>query len=370
MQSWLLFFGLIGGSCGAAALGWLFTAAARIMAPRIGFVDRPGGHKSHQRVMPYGGGTAIFLAGWLPLGLLLAAAALIPQDFVRDTLGEPARVYFGGAAQRAAQGFWLLLGSAAIHVLGVIDDRKPLGPGAKLPVILAVALFTTTIADVRLLEMAHPAVALTLTTLWLAVLMNAFNFLDNMDGLSAGVAAICLLFFAICGVMAGQVLVPALACVFLGAISGFLWFNFPPARIFMGDGGSLLIGYWTGVVSVLTTYYPSGAGLPAYALAMPLVILAIPLYDFVSVIAIRLAEGRNPLRGDQRHFSHRLVLRGLSRKFAVLTIYLATATTGLAATLLPGADLRRTLTLAGVVALVLAIVAILDLAGEEKRNGS
>ena len=138
--------------------------------------------------------------------------------------------------------------------------------------------------------------------------------------------------------MAGQVLVPALGCVFLGASAGFLIFNFPPARIFMGDAGSLVVGYMLATVSVLTTYFQSGHGTPPYALAMPLVILAIPLYDFTSVVIIRLLEGRNPMKGDQRHFSHRLVERGLSRRFAVLTIYLATATTGLAATLLPGAE--------------------------------
>ena len=173
-------------------------------------------------------------------------------------------------------------------------------------------------------------------------------------------AAIALLFFAVCGLMAGQVLVPALAAVFLGAVGGFLIFNFPPARIFMGDAGSLVLGYVIATTSVLTTYYRSAAGVPPYALAMPLVILAIPLYDFASVVVIRLLEGRNPMEGDQRHFSHRLVERGLSRRFAVLTIYLAAATTGLAATLLPGADLRRTITIGTMVLMVLAIVAILE----------
>jgi UDP-GlcNAc:undecaprenyl-phosphate GlcNAc-1-phosphate transferase len=160
--------------------------------------------------------------------------------------------------------------------------------------------------------------------------------------------------------MAEQVFVPVLACIFLGAVLGFWVFNFPPARIFMGDSGSLVVGYMLATTSVMTTYFRSGTDTPPYALAMPLVILAVPLYDFVSVVGIRLAEGRNPLRGDQRHFSHRLVDRGLSRRFAVMTIYLATATTGLTATLLPGADLRRTLTVAFIVMMVLGIIAILE----------
>ena len=199
-----------------------------------------------------------------------------------------------------------------------------------------------------------------LTVCWFIVIINAFNFLDNMDGLSAGMAWICLAFFTVCGLMAGQVFVPALACVLLGAIGGFWAFNFPPARIFMGDAGSLVIGYFLAIVSVLTTYYQSGHDTPPYALAMPLVILAVPLYDFVTVVTIRIAEGRSPLKGDQRHFSHRLMQRGLDRRLAVLTIYLATATTGLTATLLPGADLRRTITVGVIVVMVLGIVAILE----------
>jgi UDP-GlcNAc:undecaprenyl-phosphate GlcNAc-1-phosphate transferase len=268
--------------------------------------------------------------------------------------------YVGGIRNRTGQLLVILLGGLLLHVLGLADDKRPLSPSPKLLAIVAVAILTATVGRVRLAEFAGPTLSVILTTVWYIVIVNAFNFLDNMDGLSAGVAGICLLFITICGLMAGQVLVPALGCVFLGAVAGFLVFNFPPARIFMGDAGSLVIGYMLATVSVLTTYFHSGTGIPPYALAMPLVILAVPLYDFVSVVIIRLGEGRNPMQGDQRHFSHRLVDRGLSRRFAVLTIYLATATTGLTATLLPGADLRRTATIGVIVLMVLAIIAVLE----------
>lgn len=339
----------------------VLTLLARRVALRIGFVDHPGGHKSHRGAMPYGGGCAIFLSAWAALlaGLLLAVA--LPQAWIAETFGETVRAYVGGMRERAGQLVVILVGGAVLHGLGLLDDRRPLPPGRKLLVIVAVALFVAVVGRVRIAEFAGVAVSVALTTAWFVVIVNALNFLDNMDGLSAGVAALGLLFLAVCGLMAGQVLVPALAGVFLGAVVGFLIFNFPPARIFMGDAGSLVVGYMLATVSTLTTYYQSGRGAPPYALAMPLVILAIPLYDFVSVVIIRLAEGRNPMRGDQRHFSHRLVERGLSRRFAVLTIYLATATTGLAATLLPGADLRQTITVGAIVLMVLAIIAILEM---------
>ena len=338
----------------------VLTAAARRLAPRVGFVDRPGGHKSHHTPMPYGGGSAIFLAAWLTLIAALAIAAVVPETWVAGTFGEVAPAYLGGIRKRAAETIVILIGGLVLHILGLVDDKRPLPATWKLLVIVLVALFVATVGRVRIAEFAGVPLSVLGTTLWFVVIVNAFNFLDNMDGLSAGVAGICLLFITVCGLMAGQVLVPALGCVFLGAVAGFLVFNFPPARIFMGDGGSLVVGYMLATVSVLTTYFHSGAGVPPYALAMPLVILAVPLYDFVSVVVIRLREGRNPMKGDQRHFSHRLVERGLSRRFAVLTIYLATATTGLAATLLPGADLRRTITIGVIVLLVLAIIAILE----------
>lgn len=338
----------------------LLTLVARRVALRIGFVDRPGGHKSHREPTPYGGGCAIFASAWAALLGAIVAAALLPGGWVVATLGELARAYVGGVQERTAQMLVILLGGAVLHVMGLIDDKRPLPALLKLVIIVAVAAFVASVGGVRLAEFAGTGVAIVLTIGWFMVIVNALNFLDNMDGLSAGIAAICLVFFAICGLMAGQVLVPALACVFAGAIGGFLIFNFPPARIFMGDGGSLVVGYMLATVSVMTTYFESGQGAPPYALAMPLVILAVPLYDFFVVIVIRLAEGRNPMQGDQRHFSHRLVERGLSRRFAVLTIYLATATTGMAATLLPDADLRQTITVGVMVLMVLAIVAILE----------
>jgi UDP-GlcNAc:undecaprenyl-phosphate GlcNAc-1-phosphate transferase len=352
---------LLAGTCAVVlALSALLTVGARRIALRVGFVDHPGGHKSHRGPMPYGGGTAIFVAAWSALIVALLLAVAVPADWVAGAFGETVRAYLGGICQRVVETVVILVGGAVLHVLGLLDDKRPLRAMSKLVVIAAVALAVTIFGHVRLAEFAGGPLSMLGTTLWFIVVINAFNFLDNMDGLSAGVACVCLLFIVICGLMAGQVLVPALGCVFLGAVAGFLVFNFPPARIFMGDGGSLVVGYMLAVVSVLTTYLQTGAGMPPYALAMPLVILAVPLYDFVSVVLIRLREGRNPMRGDQRHFSHRLVEHGLSRRLAVLTIYLATATTGLVATLLPGADLRRTLTIAAVVLMVLAIIAILE----------
>lgn len=346
---------------GTVVLSAVLTWLARRVALRVGFVDEPGGHKSHRAPIPYAGGCAIAAAIVGTLGMTLILAAVVPADWLAATFGEVIRPYVGGVQQRAGQTLIILLSVVVLHVLGLVDDRRPLGAQTKLIVITLVALLVATVGQVRVAEFAGAGVSVVLTTMWFIVIVNAFNFLDNMDGLSAGVACICLLAFMVCGLLAGQVLVPALACVFLGAVGGFLIFNFPPARIFMGDAGSLVVGFGLATISVLTTYYQSGRGAPPYALAMPLVILAVPLYDFASVVGIRLAEGRNPMRGDQRHFSHRLVDRGLTRRTAVLTIWLAAGTTSLSATLLPGADLRQTITVAVITLMVLGVIAILEL---------
>lgn len=349
---------------GAAGAGFLLsallTAAAIRVARRIGFVDRPGGHKSHRQPTPYGGGTAIFLGVAIPVGMLLTGVLFAPADTIAAWFGESARAYAAGAHLRLQSALVILAGALALHVMGLIDDVRPLGPNAKLAVLLGIAAALVFWGDVRLAQFAGEGPSAALTILWIVVIVNAFNFLDNMDGLSAGVAAIGMAFLAICGMLAGQVFVPVLAWLFVGAAAGFLMFNFPPARIFMGDAGSLFCGYMLAVVSTLTTYYEDGRVSSPAAIVMPLVILAVPLYDFVSVILIRISEGRNPMKGDQRHFSHRLVERGLTRRLAVLTIYLATATTGLAATLLPDAAPGQTITIAAIVAMVLAIVAILE----------
>ncbi|MBP9027319.1 MAG: undecaprenyl/decaprenyl-phosphate alpha-N-acetylglucosaminyl 1-phosphate transferase [Phycisphaerae bacterium] len=345
---------------GAAGLSALLTAAAVRICPRIGFTDHPGGHKSHKVPMPYGGGIAIFIAAWLPVAVAIVLLRWLGPDWGIERFGESVRPYIGGLEQRAGQALVLLIGAAVLHVLGLIDDVRALGAYPKLIVIAGVGLLVTLWGGLRIGAMWGDAISIPLTVAWFIVIVNAFNFLDNMDGLSSGVGWLCLVSLAACGLMAGQVFVPALACIFIGAVLGFWFFNFPPARIFMGDAGSLVVGYMLATTSVMTTYFRSGMDAPPYALAMPLVILAVPLYDFVSVVGIRLADGRNPMRGDQRHFSHRLVDHGLSRRFAVLTIYLATATTGLTATLLPGADLRRTLTVAFIVLMVLGIIAILE----------
>jgi UDP-GlcNAc:undecaprenyl-phosphate/decaprenyl-phosphate GlcNAc-1-phosphate transferase len=157
--------------------------------------------------------------------------------------------------------------------------------------------------------------------------------------LSAGVAAVCTAAFLVAALSIQQWFVAASLALLLGSLLGFLCFNFAPATIFMGDSGSLLIGLLLGSLTVRTTYLQPGEKLGAgwYSIFAPVIVLAVPLYDLVVVSAIRILRGKSPFVGDTNHFSHRLVARGMSRRTAVLCLYLISAATAIAAIILPHA---------------------------------
>jgi UDP-GlcNAc:undecaprenyl-phosphate GlcNAc-1-phosphate transferase len=252
-------------------------------------------------------------------------------------------------SQRTPLALVFLGGVVLLHVVGVIDDRRPLGPWVKLAAIVVAATAVCLTDQTRLLTMLDNHVggawlSVGITVLWIAVVTNAFNFMDNMDGLAAGCAAVASACFLAAALLNGQWFIAGCLGLLIGGLLGFLIFNFPPARLFMGDGGSLVIGFILAVLTVRTTYYSPvtwivegrevDAGLGWHAVFMPLVILAVPLYDFVSVVVIRVCQGRSPFVGDLQHFSHRLVRRGLSKRAAVLVIWGFTLVTGVSGVML------------------------------------
>lgn len=326
----------------ALLISAVLTPICRAVASRCGFVDRPKGevHKEHERETAFGGGVAIAAAILLPMALFLVVACMLSRTppghlGLLDQWMPLWRDWLGGVVLKAREGLAIVGGGLILHVVGLVDDHRPLSARFKMLVQCAVALAVTAVAGVRSAEALGPVPAVILSTIWIVVLTNAFNFMDNMDGLSAGVAVLTAVVLAVSAMLAGQVFVPCLLLLVAGAAGGFLIFNFPPASIFMGDAGSMVLGYMLAVCSILTTFYDPGIGRTPYGVLVPLVAFAIPLYDMGSVIVQRLRLGVSIFRGDRRHFSHRLVRRGLSPTLAVLTIYLATMATSLPAVLLP-----------------------------------
>jgi UDP-GlcNAc:undecaprenyl-phosphate GlcNAc-1-phosphate transferase len=180
---------------------------------------------------------------------------------------------------------------------------------------------------------------------------NSMNLLDNMDGLAAGVAAIAAFIFFLAVRPLGQTFTSVMHLMVAGTTVGFLFYNFKPATIFMGDAGSMLIGYMLASLAVMSTFYTVFSP-TRVAVLIPLFALAIPLFDTLSVIYIRVKNKESIIRGDKRHFSHRLVESGMTQKQAVLFIYFVAAVVGLGATLL------WSLRLAGVLAVIAQAVGI------------
>ena len=322
--------------CSAFVISAVITPLLARVFGKTGFVDEPRKERFSQRKVPKGGGVAIFWAVVLPIvvGLLLVWYCRL-HSISTLWLPQGLEVYLPGILSRAGGAVAILAGAAVLHVLGLIDDLRGVNPLVKLIVQCVVAIGLVVFFEVRLFTFLPWSIGAVLTVIWIVLLTNVFNFLDNMDGLSAGTAAIILIMFIWVGRISQQIFVPTMATVLLGALAGFLLYNFNPARIFMGDSGSLPLGYLVAVISVLTTYYnPQVYQGQWYSTLTPLVVLAIPLYDFASVVFLRLRAHRPPWVGDKRHFSHRLIQRGMSQKTAVLTIYLATAATALSARLL------------------------------------
>src|SRR5947209_3659364 len=266
-------------------IAWVMTWLVKRVAPRLNFVDKPGHRKIHRQPIPLGGGVAIFLAFAVPM-----AAAVIACQFAAAPPGSLRAAYFGGVRQQTPMAAALLAAMSLTHLLGLWDDRKALGPYLKLFLQLTIVtalvvpfkpLWALSALDERL--HAHGALSVLISVLWIAGITNAFNFLDNMDGLSAGVAAVCTTAFLVAALSIQQWFVAACLALLLGALLGFLCFNFAPASIFMGDSGSLVIGLLLGTLTVRTTFLPPekefGAGW--YAIFAPAIVLAVPLYDLL-----------------------------------------------------------------------------------------
>jgi UDP-GlcNAc:undecaprenyl-phosphate/decaprenyl-phosphate GlcNAc-1-phosphate transferase len=349
----------------------ILTSLVRRLALKYGFADQPGKRKIHNKPIALGGGIAIFWLTIAPLALVTIAALLLGDRYILPAwLPADLAIHWPGLVSKTPAAIVLILAAVILHVVGLVDDLYQLGAMSKLLVQLAVALLVTIVGNIRFdFFIPIPFIATALSVLWIVVIMNAFNFLDNMDGLSAGVAAICGIILLVTAWTQGQIFVSAFIAMFVGALLGFLVFNFHPATIFMGDAGSLLVGFLMATATISITYYDSGSpGSPWFAALMPLIVLAVPLYDCMSVILLRLLSGDSPFVGDTRHFSHRLVKRGMTQPQAVLTIYLATACTGLGAMLLNKASYIGMILIFIQTIMIVSIIAILEQPGDKHSN--
>ena len=354
------------------------TALARRYALRLGLMDAPGHRKVHTVATPRNGGIGIFWGFALPLVVAILTVAFLVPAGTSDLavfgyhVPEAAAKHLPGMKHDIPLAVLFLVATFATHLLGLLDDRKAMAPWPKLLAQLAIAAglvlggeFLVGPGAFRVATFLGFVPSSILSVLWIVALTNAFNFLDNMDGLSAGIAFICAAMFLIAAAFNGQWFISALLLLFMGSVLGFLCFNFPPASIFMGDGGSMVLGFILSVLTIRTTYYQTGR--QWYAIFMPLFVMAVPLYDLSIVSVLRLMRGRSPMQGDTNHFSHRLTRHGFSKRGAVLVIYGVTLATGITAPLLARVDDTSAILLAVQLLGMLVIIGLLERVGEHTQ---
>jgi UDP-GlcNAc:undecaprenyl-phosphate GlcNAc-1-phosphate transferase len=287
------------------------TPLAQRVARRVGMVDKPSARKQHTVPTPLLGGAAIFIA------VILALILLGDRFYVNQIVG-------------------IALGATLISFLGLWDDRRGLSPWVKLlGQFLAAGVLVIT--DVQISVFPWPWVNIAVTLVWVVFITNAMNLLDNMDGLSAGVAAIAALFFLLFAAISKQYLVGALAAALVGACVGFLFYNLNPASIFMGDTGSLFLGFTLAAVGIKLRF-PDNSAFVTWM--VPALVLVVPIFDTNLVIISRLRRHLNPLTTPGKdHLSHRLARLTGSPREAVLICYLLGGFGGVMATFVTQASI-------------------------------
>jgi UDP-GlcNAc:undecaprenyl-phosphate GlcNAc-1-phosphate transferase len=293
-------FLLIGASALLLAIG--VVPLMRQIALQTGTVDRPAARKIHSAPVPLLGGVAIYLT------FILVLFFFGDRNYINEAIG-------------------IFVGASFMSFMGIIDDRWGLGSYVKLAGQLgAAAILIYSGVKVQLFD---SWLDIAVTLVWVVGITNALNLLDNMDGLSGGVAMIAAIFFTLLAAMSKQYLVGVLAAALAGACAGFLIYNWNPAHIFMGDAGSLFLGFMLAAVAIKLRF-PSNSITVTWMI--PVLVLGLPLFDTLLVFVSRLRRGKNPLTTPGKdHVSHRLASLLSSRREAVLVCYLIGCGFGLAA---------------------------------------
>src|SRR5262245_61164252 len=316
----------------ALLITFALTPVAKRLAVPLGFVAAPGPRKVHLTPTPLMGGAAIY---------------------VGTALG--ALIFTGGTAR--GQIIAILSVTTLLLIVGMLDDKKLLHSQLKLmgamPLAAAILLANGIHASVFPWAVADYAV----TLVWIVGLTASFNILDHMDGLCAGLAAIASAFFVLLAVLGGQYLVAPLGAAVLGASLGFLRWNFKPAKIFMGDGGALLLGF---LLATLGAKLRVPAAPPATSWMVPVLILGVPIFDTTLVTISRVRRGLLPFASPGKdHTAHRLVALGFGQRSAVLVLYAAAIVLGFVALSVSRLSVGQAYGVSGVVVLIGVIALIL-----------
>lgn len=284
----------------------ILTPIMRNIALRMSIVDKPvEAHKTHLQSTPYLGGIGILIA---VLTISVSASLASKTPFLNlQTLSV------------------VLLPALVIGIVGLVDDIKKLGAWPRFIAQNVTGLFISTVLVVTNTSGSPTGsriADLALSLIWIVGLTNAVNFFDNIDGGASGTIAISMGTLAILSEQGGQYAISALSTVLAGATIGFLFWNRPPARIYMGDAGSLFLGL---LAASLTLRFDPNPINKWSSFALPVLILALPILDTCVAVIARLSKGVSPFQGGKDHLSHRLMKAGLNKRQAVISLWLLSA---------------------------------------------
>ena len=290
--------------CASCFLTSLLTAAVRELAIKFGVTDKPNqSHKTHINPVPYLGGVSIVLST-----ITVTFLSILFSDFTQKTL---------------LLAVTILIPALLMSIVGLIDDLKQLKPWPRFIAQNILALVSAAIL-VKTETLGTPfgnlVLDLTLTMLWLVGITNSINFFDNIDGGAAGTVAISSTALALISIANGQILIGAMSSVLVGSMIGFLIWNKPPARIYMGDAGALFLGI---LIAALTIRLDSNQELGKTGVLIPFFLLAIPILDTSVAVIKRVYRRLSPFQGGKDHLSHRLMRLGMKKRGAVMTLWAA-----------------------------------------------
>ncbi len=298
---------------GSALLALLITPVVIWLARRLTIIDVPGTRHVHAKSISHIGGVAIFLS---------MMCLIIPVLFLSNVIGDAFRDILPKLIV-------LLSAAGFMFFVGLIDDIKIKGLRARIKFLAQIAAAITVCAVGIRIESVAIADWLTLdfgwfswplTILWIVGITNAVNLSDGLDGLAAGISAVACGVIAVFAIYSGQVVMAVLMLALLGSLTGFLFFNFSPAKIFMGDCGSMFLGFTIASSSVMCATKSSAL----VGLALPVLVLGIPIFDTLFSMLRRFLERRSMFAPDRSHFHHRLLDLGLKQRHAVIVIYAVT----------------------------------------------
>jgi UDP-GlcNAc:undecaprenyl-phosphate GlcNAc-1-phosphate transferase len=344
---------LVAGAIGVV-VAYALTPFVVRMAIRFRILAHPGGRHIHQVSVPRLGGIAVygaFVAAVL-FGLPVTHSVSVALETNRVIVTIPYVPEFDRPV------FGLLIGATLVTILGVIDDIRGVSPAEKLFGQLVAAVIPVSFG-VGMDVLTNPLGGMVflgpfgqaLTVVWLVALCNVMNLIDGVDGLATGIAAIAGGTVLVASYQRGDMGTAMLAAAFMGSTLGFLPYNYNPARIFLGDTGSMLLGYLLGGLSVLGTY----KSYTALSLLVPLVALGVPVMDTALAITRRWRTHRPIFEADTQHLHHRLLRRGLTQRQTAIVLYLVTGILGVGALLLSGIHRFSLIAVLGLLVAALAL---------------